>query len=72
MVSIPHLKIDDRIFVAYGTLLRNHTSCHPITTESINGILSDEYIMDRATNRWDVPAFLFYTTQTARLRSYVN
>ena len=72
MVSIPYLKADDRIFMVYGTPIRTCTSRHPMTPESINGILCEEYIMDRATNRWDGPAYLSYTSRTGRLRSYVN
>jgi hypothetical protein len=72
MVSLQHLKTDDRIFTAYGTPIRNYTSRPFLTPVSINGILSEEYFIDRATNRWDGPAVLYYTTRMARIRSYVN
>jgi hypothetical protein len=72
MVSIPHLKADVRIFMAYGTPIRTYTSHHTMTTESMNQILSEEYIIDRAKNCWDGPAFLSYTTRMARNTKYVN
>jgi hypothetical protein len=43
-----------------------------MTQESVNRILSEDYFMDRATNRSDGLAFLSYTTRMVRLRSYVN
>jgi hypothetical protein len=43
-----------------------------ITSDLINRGLTEQYVMDRATTRWDGPAFITYATRAVRLRMYVH
>ena len=58
MDSIPSIKTPERVFLAYGTLVRTSTST--TTPEDINQGLTELYVLNRAMTHWDgrVPQLL--------------